>query len=74
MFLVGKADRFDLKSPTPVLGRLDTRELRDKIPSLSVSEARKLGIGKSTVHYLKKRVRDRKPFTVYEPVPKKLLN
>jgi len=72
-FLIGKSDKFDLKSPAPVLERSDTRELRDKVLSLSASEARKLGLGKSTLHYLRKNARSRKSFKIYRPVLQKLV-
>jgi len=39
-FLIGKSDKFDLKSPAPVLERSDSKELRERILSLSPSEAR----------------------------------
>ena len=71
-FLVGKSDRFDLSSPAPVLERLDSRELRDKILGLSASEARRRGIGKSSLHYLRKNARDRKSFRIYNRVLEKL--
>jgi len=71
-YLLGKTDRFDLKTPRPVLERSDTREMREKILSLSGREARGLGLGKSTVHYLRKRAREQEPFRIYEPVLAKL--
>jgi len=71
-FLVGKSDTFDLKSPAPVLERSDSKELRERILSLSPSEARRVGLDKSTVHYLKKHARDRKPFKIYRKVSEKL--
>jgi len=71
-YLVGKSDGFDLKSPAPVLDRSDTRDLRERILSLSASEARKLGLGKSTVHYLRKHARSHKSFRIYKPVLEKL--
>lgn len=67
-YLLGKAARFDLKCPKPVLERSDTRALREKILSLSSSDSQKLRLGKSTVHYLRKRAKERKPFRVYAPV------
>ena len=67
-YLLGKTVRFDLKSPRPVLQRSNTRALREKILSLSGSDARTLRLGKSTVHYLRKRAKDKKPFKVYAPV------
>ena len=71
-YLVGKADVFDLKSPAPVLERSDSTELRERILGLSAFEAGKLGLGKSTVHYLKKHARDRKPFKVYKKIADRL--
>jgi len=66
--LLGKTARFDLRTPKPVLERSDTRALREKILSLSSSDARTIRLGKSTIHYLRKRARDKKPFKVYTPV------
>jgi len=71
-FLIGGSEGFDLKSPAPVLEKSDTRNLRERILSLSASEARDLGLSKSTVHYLKKHACDRKPFKIYSPVSSKL--
>jgi len=71
-YLIGKADRFDLRSPVPVLERSDSKELRERILSLSASEARRLGLGKTTLHYLKKHARNCKPFKIYKPVFQKL--
>jgi len=70
--LLGKGARFDLMSPRPVLERSDRRELREKILALSHSEARKLGIGKSTLHYLRRNARNRRPFSVYRKVRKRI--
>jgi len=46
--------------------------LREKILNLSGRQAGGLGVGKSTLHYLRKRAGDRRPFKVYEPVLAKL--
>jgi len=70
--LTGKADRFDLKSPASVLERSDSNELRERILSLSPSEARRLDLGKSTLHYLRKNAQNSKPFKIYKPVLEKL--
>jgi len=67
-YLLDKTARFDLKTPKPVLERSDTRALRQKILSLSSSDARTLRLGKSTVHYLRKRAKEERPFKVYTPV------
>ena len=66
--LLGKTARFDLRTPKPVLERSDTRVLREKILRLSSSDSQKLRLGKSTVHYLRKRAKEKKPFAVYAPV------
>jgi len=67
-YLLNMTARFDLRSPKPVLERSDTRALREKILSLSSSDARTLRIGRSTVHYLRKRAKEERPFKVYTPV------
>jgi CRISPR-associated protein Cas1 len=71
-YLVGKTDRFDLTSPHPVMERSNTHELREKILALSQSEARKLGIGKSTFHYLRENARSSRSFRVYGKIRRKL--
>jgi len=58
--------------PAPTLKRSDSRDLRKQILALSAKETRKLGISKSTVHYLRKHARDRKPFKIYSTVLGKL--
>lgn len=71
-YLLGKAASVDFTSPRPVLERSDTRELRRKILGLSQSEARKLGIGKSTLHYLRHNAESWRSFGVYGKVGEKL--
>jgi CRISPR-associated protein Cas1 len=71
-YLVGRRGSFDLTSPRPLLERSDTRQLREKILSLSQSEARKLGIGRSALHYLRENARRRDWFRVYGKVWRKL--
>jgi CRISPR-associated protein Cas1 len=71
-FLVGKTDRFELVAPQPVLVREDTKAVRDRIRNLTSSEAGKLGIGKSTLHYLRKNAKGTGSFTVYKKVRTKL--
>jgi len=71
-YLLGKRGSFDLTSPRPVLRRSDTRELRQKILRLSQSEARKRGIGKGTLHHLRRKTESHLPFKVYSKVQKRL--
>lgn len=70
-FFVGKSSMPDFKEPSPKLERFDTRELRERINSLTSNEAKKLGIGKSTLHYLRKNAR-KSEFTLYTPTIRKL--
>jgi hypothetical protein len=64
-YLVDRTDRLDFSEPSPTLSRGDDLTLRRRIHSLSPSEARKLGIGKSTFHYLRLNTRNQKPFRVF---------
>jgi len=73
-FLLGKLGSLDFGRPIPQLVRSDSRELRDGVLELSAREARKLGISKSTLHYLRKNARNSKPFKIYKPVLEKLCN
>ncbi|MCJ7635093.1 CRISPR-associated endonuclease Cas1, partial [Candidatus Bathyarchaeota archaeon] len=71
-FLLGKSVSVDFSGPTLNLCRNDSRELRGRIMSLSSREARKLDIGKSTLHYLRKRAGDERSFRLYSKVALKL--
>ena len=71
-FLVGKLSTPDFTEPAPVLERTDTRRLRETILALSQSEARERGIGKSTLHYLRKNAKAQEPFQVYKKVDARL--
>ena len=64
-FLVGRSSKMDFSEPSPTLSRGDERELRRRILSLSLIEARKLGIGKSTSYYLRKRAMSDGSFMVH---------
>ena len=72
-FLIGKSTALDFVEPSPKLLRQDDRELRRKILALTQSEAKGLGIGKSTLHYLRKNVSNECGFMVREKVMKRLL-
>lgn len=58
--------------PSPELERMDSSELRNRILSLSQSEAKRLGIGKSTLHYLRKKSGSDRTFRVYGKVINRL--
>jgi len=71
-FFVGKSPMPDFEEPSPNLERFDSRELRERINSLTSDQAKRLGIGKSTLHYLRKNASHRGQFTIYKPVMTKL--
>jgi len=56
-YLIGGTSRLDLAEPSPELARTDSQELRRRILNLSQSEAQRLGIGRSTLHYLRRKSR-----------------
>jgi CRISPR-associated protein Cas1 len=73
-YLIGGTGRLDFTEPSPQLARIDSKALRCRILSLSKSEAKKLGIGKSTLHYLRKRAGSERSFKVYRRNRKSLEN
>jgi len=70
-YLTGRSRALNFSELAPTLERTDNRAVRERILSLTQSEARSRGIGKSTLHYLRKNaLRDQ--FTIYKPVMTKL--
>jgi hypothetical protein len=63
-FLVQESLTLDFVEPAPTLERQDDRELRRKILAFTQSEAKELGIGKSTLHYLRKNALNERGFMV----------
>jgi CRISPR-associated protein Cas1 len=72
-FLTGKSCKLDFEEPVSNLERQDDKELRARILTLTASEARRAGIGKSTLHYLRKNARGRAVFKLYEPLKRRLV-
>jgi CRISPR-associated protein Cas1 len=72
-FLLGKSI-LDFAEPSPKLLRDDNPELRERILALTQSEATKLGIPKSTLHYLRKNATASRPLRVYRPVIQRIMN
>ena len=64
-FLAGRTDGLDFSEPSPTLRRTDDVDLRRRILSLSQSEAKGLGIAKSTLHYLRKRAKTNRSLQTY---------
>jgi len=54
-YLLLRSKRLDFSEPSPDLWWTDDDQIRRQILSFSQSEARKLGIGKSTLHYLRRK-------------------
>ena len=71
-YLVGRTSRLDFSEPSPDLHRTDDREVRRQILGLSQSEALGRGIGKSTLHYLRKNAGNERSFETYRRVSQKL--
>jgi CRISPR-associated protein Cas1 len=71
-FLTGKQRSLEFIDPVPKLERHDNRVLRSKILALTQSEAKQLGIGKSTLCYLRRNAKRPNSFRLYPNVLKKL--
>lgn len=72
-FLLYKYKQIDFIEPRPSLQRIDTQDLRKRILELTQTEARKLGIGKSTLHYMRKNAERNQPFRIYEVITRRLM-
>ncbi len=72
-YLVGKSNTLDFSAPSPDLHGLDDSDLRERILGLTQQEARMLGIGKCTLHFLRENARNERSFKVYSRVQAKLL-
>jgi hypothetical protein len=63
-FLIGKLRSIEFVEPASKLERNDNPELRGKILCLTTSQARKCGVGKSTLHYLRMRAERNRSFVI----------
>jgi CRISPR-associated protein Cas1 len=71
-YLLGKSKGMEFVEPSPELRKGDSAEIRNRILELTQSEARKLGIGKSTLHHLRKRVFSNSELRIYQKVVNRL--
>jgi CRISPR-associated protein Cas1 len=71
-FLSAKQTLLDFTEPAPKLERRDGRELRAKILALTGSRAKQLGIGMSTLHYLRENAKSNSSFRVYRKMRRRL--
>jgi CRISPR-associated protein Cas1 len=72
-YISEKRHELSFDGPYPELVRTASYLNRSIILSLTASEARRRGIGKSTLHYLRKNARRPKPFRIYTSVRTKLM-
>ena len=72
-FLLGKSRQIDLIEPRPSLQRSDTLDLRRRILELTQREAEELGIGRSTLHHLRRNAGCHRSFMAQEKTRKKLI-
>ncbi len=71
-FLLGKTESLDFSVPVPKIVRSDSLEMRKRILELTQKQAKELGISRSTLQHLKKKVKEDKPFKVYQKVTAKI--
>jgi CRISPR-associated protein Cas1 len=73
-YLLNKRKDINFSTPSTKLTRIDNYEVREKIIKFPYSKAKKLGINKSTLWYLKQNAISGKPFKIYKKVRERLLN
>ena len=71
-FLIGKGVSTDFLNPAPKLEGGADCEVRARILALTVSKAKRPGIGKSTLHYLRRSARIGRTFRIYRKTQRKL--
>jgi CRISPR-associated protein Cas1 len=71
-YILARRSELDFNNPRPLLPRDDSDAVRSRILSMSVAEARELGIRKNTLWYIQQRARTGKPIKIYKQVTKKL--
>ena len=71
-YVSSRSRTLDLSDPPPVLERTNDRAIRKRIYCLTQSEASRRGIGKSTLHYLRKNSNAKAPFRIYTKVRARL--
>ncbi|WP_462273301.1 CRISPR-associated endonuclease Cas1 [Methanohalophilus sp.] len=71
-YLVGKRKTVDFVSPAYEIERQDNMEIRQLILDISYVEWKKLGFSKGTLHDLKRRAKNDKPFSLNKHVQERL--
>jgi hypothetical protein len=73
-YLTGRTSTLNFIEPEPHLQRRNERELRARILSLAQSEAKDLGVGRSTLHYLRRNASNNRPLCTYSKTRRKLMS
>lgn len=71
-FLVGKSSALEFAEPALLLEENDDREIRTKILAFTATEAKQLGIEKSTLHYLRRNASNNHPMHTYYKTRRRL--
>jgi len=71
-YLVGRTTRVDFSEPLLVLDGGNDSRIRKRVSGLSQRDAEKLGIGRSTLHYLRRRTVTQYSFRTYAKVSRRL--
>jgi len=71
-YLLGRSARLDFLEPSPKLTRIDDREIRKRILTMSEAEARQSGIRRSTYYHLRRNSRSRGSLGIYKKTRIKL--
>jgi len=72
-YLIGRASRLHFSEPSPDLQRTDEADLRRRILGLSQRKAQELGIGRSTLHYLRQNAKGSRSLQTHRNVREKLV-
>jgi CRISPR-associated protein Cas1 len=73
-YILNRQSELDFESPSPLLPKDDSQGVKNRILSMSITDAERLGIRKNTLWYLQKRSRTRKPLKTYSTITNKILN
>ena len=71
-YILGKKDVLDFATPIQHLLRIDTSDIREQIKNIKYTEWKKMGYSKGTLHPMKQKIKEGKPFTITPTVKKKL--
>ena len=73
-YFLGLKRKIDFTKPEFEIDRQDTGEVRNLIANISYKKWKDLGFSKGTLHPMKQKAKENKPFYLTENVKKRLLN